>query len=334
MIGEAQPLISVIIPIYNCAPYLGKCLDSILNQTYLHLEVLLIDDGSTDGGETVCRKYEAADARVHYWKKENGGVSSARNLGLEKASGDYVAFVDGDDYIESHMYAALLKALVDTGADIAACRHIMEEQGSEPVLENPKPGHGTVQVYTGDELLLELLRGRETTVSCTKLIRRSLAHAFPPLAVGEDSVFMAELFLQPCKLAQLQYPYYHYVQRGGSARLTPFSPKHLDAVASADLIWEKTALVHPEFLPQFQGFLFDVCIGNLARIYVWDVEDTYPDAIRELERRIREVWPSMDRKSVRPAKRLAWSLYRVSKGLFRRVMKWYYRRTLYRGLDL
>ena len=105
------PLLTIIVPAYNIVPYLPRCIHSIMAQTYEHLEILLVDDGSTDGTGELCDKLAKEDSRIRVFHKENGGSSSARNLALKHASGQYVGFVDSDDYIDSHMYERLLEGI-------------------------------------------------------------------------------------------------------------------------------------------------------------------------------------------------------------------------------
>ncbi|MBQ9730331.1 MAG: glycosyltransferase [Clostridia bacterium] len=116
-----EKLISVIVPVYNVEKYLSECVDSILRQTYQNLEVILVDDGSTDNSGAICDEYAKKDSRIKVFHKENGGLSSARNYGLDRMHGDYVAFVDSDDYIADTMYEELIKKCLEYGADITAC---------------------------------------------------------------------------------------------------------------------------------------------------------------------------------------------------------------------
>lgn len=116
-----EPTISVIIPVYKTEKYIHKCLDSVLNQTYKNLEVILVDDGSPDNCPVICDEYAQKDSRIKVFHKENGGLSSARNLGLDNMTGDYVSFVDSDDYIESDMIETMLNQLKSKNGDIAIC---------------------------------------------------------------------------------------------------------------------------------------------------------------------------------------------------------------------
>ncbi|MCM1500999.1 MAG: glycosyltransferase [Clostridium sp.] len=114
-----QPKVSVIVPVYNVMPYLRKCIDSIVNQTYEQLEILLVDDGSTDGSGKVCDEYAEHDCRVRVIHKKNGGLSDARNVGIEAATGEYVAFIDSDDFVSEAFIEVMLKALCDSHADMS-----------------------------------------------------------------------------------------------------------------------------------------------------------------------------------------------------------------------
>ena len=114
-----ESLISVIIPVYNTESYIGVCLESLIKQTYTNFEVLLIDDGSTDNSGRICQEYTESDSRFHYYRKENGGVSSARNLGIEYSRGDYLTFVDSDDWVEEDFLEVLYSALISESASVS-----------------------------------------------------------------------------------------------------------------------------------------------------------------------------------------------------------------------
>ena len=112
-------LISIIVPIYNVENYLRQCLDSIVSQTYQNFECLLINDGSSDNSADICREYIEKDSRFRYFEKENVGVSSARNLGIERSKGQYITFIDSDDWVDSEYLEVLYRALIEEKADIA-----------------------------------------------------------------------------------------------------------------------------------------------------------------------------------------------------------------------
>ena len=142
-------MISVIVPVYNVKEYLEKCILSILSQTYTELEILLIDDGSTDGSGDVCERYAKKDDRIRVYHTENHGLSAARNYGLDRAQGQYIGFVDSDDWIEPDMYERLLKIAKKTGADIVTCNFFMEYKHKTEKFSGPaKPF-----VVCGDDIL-------------------------------------------------------------------------------------------------------------------------------------------------------------------------------------
>ena len=118
---DVQPLISIVVPVYNVKQFLTKCLNSIISQTYSNLEIIVVDDGSTDGSATICDDYAKKDKRISVIHKENGGLASARNAGIDVAKGTYIGFVDSDDYIEPYMYEKLLQAILKYSCNIAVC---------------------------------------------------------------------------------------------------------------------------------------------------------------------------------------------------------------------
>ena len=121
--GDSRELISIIVPIYNTDCYLRQCLDSIINQSYKNFEVLLINDGSVDDSVMICKEFAEKDSRICYFEKENGGVSSARNLGLKNVKGNYITFVDSDDWVEENYLEVLYNALKENEVDISISAH-------------------------------------------------------------------------------------------------------------------------------------------------------------------------------------------------------------------
>lgn len=130
-----KALISVIIPVYNVEKYVSKCITSVISQTYTNLEILLIDDGSTDGSGTICDSYIQKDKRVKVIHKENGGLSSARNCGLAHATGEYIAFIDSDDYVKPNFIETLHKRLVTDNSDIAVCNFDRTDENGNIISE-------------------------------------------------------------------------------------------------------------------------------------------------------------------------------------------------------
>ena len=234
---EKQPLISVIVPVYNVEQYLPRCLDSIINQTYTNLEILLIDDGATDNSGKICDEYAQKDNRIRVFHKENGGQASARNLALDNATGEYVAFVDSDDYIEKEMYQKLLSAIQENEADLALCnyRRIQIDLKQELVgdCERDNDAMPLTGVFNGKDCLSFLYQGTSGifTSPCTKLYHKAILNdvRFP---VGkkahEDEYVTHQIFYNATKAVLIPDKLYYYVQRGNSTMHTRNDRAKLD----------------------------------------------------------------------------------------------------------
>ncbi len=221
--------ISVIIPIYNTADYLPRCLDSICGQTYGKLEIICVDDGSTDGSGDIAEHYARKDSRVRVIHKANGGESSARNVGLLSSTGEYVAFVDCDDWLEPDMYEAMISAMKQNTLDMAACGYFWEtEDGGKPV-GNSYPV--SKEVFGRKELfeyvyIRDRYRGVTSWIWC-KLFHRKILHEDGELLefdenlrFGADLVFFIKAAANARRICYLQTPFYHYFQRENSTAHT------------------------------------------------------------------------------------------------------------------
>jgi glycosyltransferase involved in cell wall biosynthesis len=125
-VNKPLPLISIIVPIYNIAEYASECIQSLINQTYKNIEIILVDDGSTDHSPAICDEFAEQDERIKVIHKRNGGLSDARNAGLDVATGEYIGFVDGDDWVDEDMYETLYHLIYEHQADISICTHYTE----------------------------------------------------------------------------------------------------------------------------------------------------------------------------------------------------------------
>ena len=235
------PLITVIVPIYNIMEYLPRCVHSITAQTYRNLEILLIDDGSTDGTAKLCDKLGAEDERIRVFHKGNGGSSSARNLGLQHATGEYVGFVDSDDYIEPDMYERLMQAITYYGVEVAQiARDEIDVQGRQlpDICTPPKEP----EVWESRDFLRELLLHRGDCSFCTKLLRRELFQEdrFPEQKLNEDFNLLVRMLPRIGKLVSLPERGYHVFYRIGSnsrkADPENFSRVFADCVDNADMV--------------------------------------------------------------------------------------------------
>lgn len=216
-------MISVIIPVYNAASYLEACLDSVLAQSHTDLEILLINDGSTDESPAICRRYAQADARIRLIEQENGGVSRARNTGLSHAAGDYITFVDSDDRIAPDYVERLYTAACTYGADIACCNLLELLNGEIVEINTPKVLRSRL-ITDPHELFFDFVDCKEAygTSVCAKIIRKDLAQqiVFQPLAFGEDQIYMFDLFTLSPKVYLDEYKGYYYIRNESSATLS------------------------------------------------------------------------------------------------------------------
>lgn len=214
-----RPLVSIIVPIYNVAPYLKKCLDSIAAQTYSNIEILLIDDGSPDQCGAICDIYAARDSRFVVIHQNNNGVSSARNIGIDHAKGEYIMFVDGDDYISPHMCEILLQSVLKQNADLAICGLYRINSRGEKNEDVPYP-----QELTGKELVMQyFLKGRTIHLSVVwnKLYKASLFNCpfkirFPLHMIEEDEYVSYKILYRANKVIILNKPLYFYIYRENS----------------------------------------------------------------------------------------------------------------------
>lgn len=205
-------MISVIVPVYRVEQYLRQCVDSILNQTYEDLEVLLIDDGSPDRCGEICDEYAEKDDRVHVFHTENRGLSAARNLGLREAKGEYIGFVDSDDWIEPDMYEVLLRRLQESGADISVCGI------SDEYVNNKTTTYCSDKIYDSIEAVKALICGDLGNQMMNKLWTRKAAAQlqFPEGHAYEDIFVVYKVLGNIETVAAVNKTLYRYRQRRGS----------------------------------------------------------------------------------------------------------------------
>lgn len=224
------PLISVIVPIYKVERYLDRCVQSIVDQSYKHLEIILVDDGSPDHCPSMCDAWAARDSRIKVIHKENGGLSDARNAGMAIAGGEYIGFIDSDDYIAPAMYQLLLERLQVDGSDISAC-------GVDMVYED---GSAHQRLTPEDSCVLSAEAAVEAVVRESwlkqpvwyKLYKAELVRdiRFPVGKYHEDIFWTWQAVARAQKVSIFDTPCYYYVQRSGSIMAEKYTPRRLDAI--------------------------------------------------------------------------------------------------------
>ena len=209
-------LISIIVPIYNVENYLRMCLDSIQNQTYQNFECLLINDGSPDNSADICREYVAKDARFRYFEKENGGLSSARNFGIERSTGTYITFVDSDDWLENDALQLLYDALKKEHADISIGRYNSYDETRYLYMTYVTAPDDSLEVIEGREIIdregVEEVRNGNWTVAYLKLFKRELLQdlPFPIGKITEDTYWTWKVLLRASRVVYLNRCIYWY----------------------------------------------------------------------------------------------------------------------------
>lgn len=212
---QEKDLISVIIPVYNCGPYLAQCLDSVLAQSYRNLEIILVDDGSTDSSYEICRLYEEKDSRIKLLHKENGGQSSARNLGLDKCTGSYIMFTDSDDYVSPSMIGKLYGRITKDAGDLAMCNaSYAYEDGTERLVWS---GWKTAAIWSEKDFWDENVNlvNVATMLPVNKLYPRKLFDSlrFAEGRVQEDELILDKIIRQCGRISVIAEPLYYYRQR-------------------------------------------------------------------------------------------------------------------------
>ena len=227
---QNNDLVSIIVPVYNVEKYIQKCLASISAQTYHNIEVILVDDGSTDGSGRICDEASSADARFTVVHKANGGLSDARNTGLSAIGGTWVFFLDSDDYISPHCIETMLNAALESGAEIVECE--FSTVGDDEKINWTYPT-GRYELHRQPEALERFLDYRGTWIMAwNKLYRADLFEdiRFPVGRLNEDE-FTTPYLVEHARLyASLKDSLYAYVQREGSIMHTAFSEKKLDGL--------------------------------------------------------------------------------------------------------
>lgn len=259
-----NPLISIIIPIYKVELYLRKCVDSVLAQTYTNLEIILVDDGSPDDCGKICNEYAEKDKRVVVIYKKNGGLSDARNAGLDIMKGEYVAFVDSDDWVSQKYIGDMYENLRKYDADISLSGtiYVYENNKKDTVLPISK----NEGLYTQKEAVENLFYQKGIFPSaCSKLYKTELFDTirYPKGKLNEDSATTYKIFCLCNKISYTNANNYYYLQRIGSIENSLFSPKKMDAI---DIVDEMVVWIS-ENKPEYKNAAICRLVGMNLRIY-------------------------------------------------------------------
>lgn len=215
-----KPLVSISVPVYNAEKYLRQCLDSLVNQTLQEIEIVIVNDGSTDNSEAICREYAEKDSRVRFISKENGGSASARQTALDASEGLYICSCDADDWVESDTYEQLYKKAVETNADVVVYDYWFEyPDGRQTAMCNK------IALDGENDLLNDALNGKFTSSVAFKMIRRDIFDKYslswePGINLGEDFLMTLKILKHDVKVVYLPAALYHYRRIFGSNSYT------------------------------------------------------------------------------------------------------------------
>ncbi|MBR9647298.1 glycosyltransferase family 2 protein [Clostridium tyrobutyricum] len=227
-----KPIVSIIVPIYNVERYINKCIDSILSQTFKKFELILVDDGSPDSCGEMCDKYAKLDYRIKVIHKKNGGLSSARNAGIDIAQGKYIGFIDSDDWIKNDMYESLYKAIIKYDADISICDFIKFNENYD--LSFKEDSRKNIEIWNNIEALEKLNTDNcgKIVIAWNKLYKKELWSdiRFPEGRIHEDVFTMHKILFKANRVVNTNKILYGYLQRSSSIIGTKFSLKKLDYI--------------------------------------------------------------------------------------------------------
>ena len=240
-------LISIVVPVYNVEDYLPQCIESLLVQTHSNIEIILVDDGSTDSSGSICDSYAARDSRITVIHQENGGLSAARNAGIQTAKGGYIGFLDSDDFVDKNMFRSLLEAVIYHKADVAACgRYITDDEGNVTGKEFTPSERKT---YATAEAMEQILLGGELDVAAwDKLFRTDLFEniEFPVGRINEDAAIIFHILAKTTSVVHVGKPFYYYRTRSGSITKSGYKPNKIQAMEHAQMITEFVCGKYPE----------------------------------------------------------------------------------------
>lgn len=252
-------LISVIVPVYNVEAYLDKCISSIVNQTYRNLEIILVDDGSPDNCPAMCDAWKEKDSRIVVLHKENGGLSDARNAGMGAAHGEFISFIDGDDWIEPRFFEILQHELEAQNADVAAVQYRLCWEGDACEQQS---AYEHVTVYDRQTAMRLLIQNQIKQVVWNKLYRSAQIRDIPfeKGKVHEDEFWTYQVIGRIERFAAIDYIGYDYFQRAGSIMGAGYSSKRLDAVEAKTRRQAYLTEHMPELAPEGARDLLFTCL--------------------------------------------------------------------------
>lgn len=317
----SKPKISVIVPVYNKEAYLAQTLDALLRQTLRELEIILIDDGSTDAGGKICDDYAARDSRVRVIHQTNRGVSAARNAGLDIARGEYVGFCDADDVPGEDLYESMYDLAREHDCDVAMVKESVRYADGSEVAEQT----GELTVWDDPAPVLEKFLLEQISMGIyTKLIRRSLAEKVrfeEGRRINEDKGYLFEVFSNARRLCYRDVCKYAYIRNDSSCSAAPFSEKYLDMLYFADQIRENCAQNMPQLLPYAEAGSVIAYLRFLQTALMWGDNRQLAKERKDAERYLRQMPDRVCRAYLPKKLYVKWRICKLGRLPFRLALK-------------
>lgn len=267
--------ISVIVPVYNTKEYLNKCLESIIRQTYTNLEIILIDDGSTDGSKTICECYEKKDKRIRFISKSNTGVSDTRNLGIKESTGEYISFIDSDDYIEPNMIEVLYKNIILYDADMSVCAYRRKNRYNHKKY---------IEITDNNEFMKNILRNNGpqgflwNKLYKTAIISHNEIFLDTDIYMCEDLLFNCNYLEKASTVIYTTEPLYNYINRRNSAVNEKINDKWLTVLNAFDRMAKIFKTKTRETYDYFKAYYVLININTKSKMYLAKYNDKETEA--------------------------------------------------------
>lgn len=317
-----KPLISIIVPVYNTNRNLEKCVNSLINQTYNNLQIILINDGSTDSSLQICQHYAQQDCRVLVLDKDNGGVSSARNLGIENAAGDYISFVDSDDWLELHTYEYLIYKILEHNTDAAMFEYFIDYNDGRSIIHEHT---GFDEIISGEQAIMATI-SPVNRFAWSKLFAKYLIKDIRfdcRIAIGEDTLFSCMVLRNAKRVYYSNTPLYHYLQSCNSTTRSGFNYKYFSVIEAYSQLVELTSDMSDETHFCAKYALSSFLEMNIYGIYSMNMTEEYKRASKYVEE-LRSYWPDIImHKGVNRKDKLKVSLCIINPKLYSKLYKGY-----------
>lgn len=320
-------LISVIVPIYKVENYICKCIESIINQTYSNIEIILVDDGSPDNCPAICDSYCKKDKRIKVIHKENGGLSDARNAGLDFAKGKYILFIDSDDYIKPEMIELMYKTIISDNSDMVICNYELADEDGKIILRKRD------KIFDSDKK--NILINEETfwnnchdydylyyVISCNKLYKNKIFEniRYKKGAVHEDEIILHKIVGKCNKISCIADKLYIYINHKNSIMNSKFSEKNLYCI---DGIISRINYLYKKGFDNYLDRHFNICVAILEK-YSSDNSDNdkvYKDYLMKTKRLAKEILKYQNIKTIIKLKMLLF--YTGGIKMYNFLIKWY-----------